>query len=262
MECIAFLPSAAAELYRDGPFVAVVRNRAQFQHWLSAPAAGLQAIEVHDLLTDPNAWAAAAQGRFPVPVDVIVGDPAKEFSALYRLVDVSLARPVRVTIPADKPGFMKAVKLAAALNLPVRLLPGQPDAEAVAELLEAVEFYLHNPMVESPVEFFHSALATFRGFDTGNLWTVLEQDPAQFSRRDAAGLALLPPDFVDRHLERLADAGVECAGSRASEFCAGYFKWPDPGYDCTGVMKVFDFLQSAAEEITMDLEEGAMLSMP
>ena len=64
----------------------------------------------------------------------------------------------RVTILA-RPGLLKAVKLAAALSLPVRVLPGQPTAEVLAELKEALDFYLHAPTVEAPVEFFHSLLA-------------------------------------------------------------------------------------------------------
>lgn len=259
VESIAFLSPAAAESWQSGPFVVVVNSRADFHHWLSAGGSGMEAIEVRDLLSDPHAWPMAAQGRVPVPVDVIVSDPAVEFSALYRLVDVSLARPVRVTIPVDRPGFMKAVKLAAALRLPVRLLATQPCAEAASELLQAAEFYLRNSMVETPIEFFHSALAAFRGFPTGTLWTILEQDPALFSRHGGDGEAVLPPDFVDRHLSGLSQNGADCALCPWGEFCAGYFKWPDPAYDCSGMKKVLGFLQEAAAEISMDLEEGEIL---
>lgn len=259
---IAFLPATVAENWQSGPFVVVVKTRAEFHRWLSAADSGLQAIEVRDLLADPHAWPMAAQGKVPVPVDVVVRDPATEFSSLYRLVDVSLARPVRVTIPVDRPGFMKAVKLAAALRLPVRLLPTQPSPEAVTELMQAAEFYLHNPMVETPIEFFHSALAAFRGFPTGNLWSILEQDPAVFSRYDEDGRALLPPDFVERHVAGLLKNGGECASDSWLDFCAGYFKWPDPSYDCSGMEQILDYLQSAAAEISLDLEEREMLSTP
>jgi hypothetical protein len=107
----------------------------------------------------------AAQGAATPALDVILTDPATEFSGLYRLVDVRIVREVRVTMPAI-PGFMKALRLAAALQLRVRLLPGQPSAEALAELTEAAHFYLHDPMVETPVEFFHSLLATSAAWET------------------------------------------------------------------------------------------------
>ena len=157
---LAFLTAAAAEGYRGGSCVVIVRTREEFVRWLREPAPGVEWLQVEGLLQDQAAWAIAAQGTSKLPLDVILTDPATEFSALYRLVDARIVRSVRVTMPAA-PGFMKALRLAASLQLPVRLLPGQPSAEALAELTEAAHFYLHDPMVETPVEFFHSLLAAF-----------------------------------------------------------------------------------------------------
>jgi hypothetical protein len=259
-ESIAIVPPEVVEQGVAGPFIVVVENREDFHRLLSHAPAGLEAIEVRHLLPDFEGWGPAAQGQGITPLDVIVSDPATEFSSLYRLVDVHLARPVRVTIPADKPGFRKALKLAAALRLSVRLLPGQPGPEAAAELLEAARFYLHDSMVEAPVEFFHSVLANFRGFETGNLWSILEQDPAIFSRRDHRGRPLRPADFVETRLAYLVETGSECAACPWRRVCAGYFKWPELSYDCTGVKRVFGFLQLAADEIAADLAAGEMLS--
>lgn len=262
MESIAILPATAAEHYTDGPFIVAVRTREEFLHWLTDAGSEAEALEVLGLLSDSEAWGPAAQGRVPLPVDVVVSDPAKEFSALYRLVDVSLARPVRITIPAGRPGFMKAVKLAAALRFPVRLLPEQPDAEALAELMEAAHFYLHDPMVEAPIEFFHSVLGNFRGFGTGTLWSFLEQDPAFNSRRDATGRPLQEPDFVETHLAHLHQSGAECGPCPWRPVCAGYFKWPDSHYDCAGVKQLFNVLQKAADEIAQDLSEAEIFTTP
>jgi hypothetical protein len=43
----------------------------------------------------------------------------------------------------------------------------------IAELLEALNFYIRDPKVEAPVEFFHSVLASTFGADTSSLWTIL-----------------------------------------------------------------------------------------
>jgi hypothetical protein len=196
----------------------------------------------------------AAQGGSALPLDVILTDPAAEFSGLYRLTDVRIVRGVRVTMPA-RPGFMKALRLSASLQLPVRLLPGQPSAEALAELTEAVQFYLHDPMAETPVEFFHSLLVALHGGKTGTLWTMLEQDSKVFARDEAQR----PRDFVETHLARLIGQGAECAACRWQTVCAGYFKWPDPAYACAGVKRLFALIESAAAEIGRDLagHEGA-----
>jgi hypothetical protein len=257
-ESIAYLPADLTELYRDGSCVAVVREVDAFARCLRAPAPGVEWLQVEGLILNPEVWALAAQGDVPIPLDVVLSDPAAEFSALYRLVDVRLVRSVHITIPT-RPGFLKALRLAVSLLLPVRLLPGQPDPATLAELSEAAQFYLRDPMVETPVEFFHSLLATFRGMPSGTLWTFLEQDPGIFSHRDARGEPRQPTDFVETHLSGLIAAGAECLACRWCEVCAGYFKWPDPGYDCAGVKALFGTI-AAADEITRDLASHAAKS--
>jgi hypothetical protein len=199
-----------------------------------------------------------------VPLDVVFSDPASEFSDLYRLVDVCAVRDVRVSMPAA-PGFLKAVKLAASLRLPARILPGQPTPEVLAELTEALEFYLHGPMVEMPVEFFHSLLAIMCGADRGSLWMILEEDPAAFLHYDAEGHPELPRSggfrsaeispgvFVEHHLKSLVEQGAECATCPWQQACRGYFKWPDPAYSCGGVKQLFSIIEAAADEIERDL---------
>ena len=272
-QSLRFLPAALAEGV-DRPFVAVVRSRNELCRWLSEPFPGLEWIQVEGLLGDPDAWASAAHGPSQVQLDVVLSDPATEFSDLYRLVDVCAVREVRVTTPAT-PGFLKAVKLAASLRLPVRVLPGQPTSEVLAELKEALEFYLHGAMVETPVEFFHSLLAAACGADTGSLWMILEEDPAAFLHYDAEGRPELPrsggfrsveipPEaFVEHGLKNLVEQGAECATCPWQQACRGYFKWPDPSYSCAGVKQLFSMIGAAAAEIGRDLasrEEQSNLS--
>jgi hypothetical protein len=152
------------------------------------------------------------------------------------------------------------VRLAASLGLSIRILPGQPSAETLEQLDEAAEFYLHDPMVQAPVEPFHSLLATMRGTATGTLWAMLEDDPSVFAHHDIAGRANLPrsvqpapPEFVREHLASLINEGAECATCPWQQPCAGYFKWPDRGYSCAGVKTLFAHIHTAAEEIGQEL---------
>ena len=245
---LAFLTSAAAQGYSGGSYVVIVRTREEFARWLREPAPGVEWLQVQGLLQDQAAWAIAAQGTSKLPLDVILTDPATEFSGLYRLVDARIVRSVRVTMPAA-PGFMKALRLAVSLQLPVRLLPGQPSTEALAELAEAAQFYLHDPMVETPVEFFHSLLAALGGAEGDTLWLMLEEDPKAFIRDQPPP----PRDFVEKRLAHLVEQSGECATCRWQKVCSGYFKWPDPTYDCAGVKQLLSTIQSAADEIGRDL---------
>src|SRR5215469_14065770 len=211
---ISILPSALAETQGDRPFVTIVRSRQELCRWLSNPLPGLRWLQVEGMLGDQEAWTEAAHSSSNIPLDVVISDPASEFSYLYRLVDACAVRPIRVTMPAA-PGLTKAIRLAAALRLPVRVLPGQPSAAVLEELYDALQFYLHEPMVDAPVEFFHSALATLCDCDAGSLWTILEEDPDAFRRYDADGRPRMPrtsdpgqseitsAGFVENHLNHL-----------------------------------------------------------
>ena len=248
----------------NGPFVVIISRRDELIRWLCDPSAGLQWLQVEGLLDDREAWALAAQDASDIPLDVILSAPGTEFSNLYRLVEVSAARDVRVSMPAV-PGFLKAVRLAASLGFSIRLLPGRPYAETIQEMAAALEFYLHDPLVEAPLEFFHSMLAWTRGAPVGSLWRIVEEDPAVFRHYDAGGRSrwpraaqaswqeTFPPDFVQDHLARLITGGAECATCRWQPVCQGYFKWPDPGYSCQGVKQLFSTIEMAAGEIGRDL---------
>jgi hypothetical protein len=251
---LVFVAAAGTGQPHDGAFVAIVRTREDFLGWLNEPAAGPEWLQVEGLLGDVEVWAAAAHGPSETPLDVMLADPACEFSSLYRLVAVGAVRDVRVTIPAA-PGFMKALRLAASLGFPVRLLPGQPSADTLVALSEAADFYLHDPVVEAPIEFFHSLLAALRGAEATTLWKILEHDPAIFALPDSDAHARLPRNFVATHLRGLIESGAECASCRWQNVCAGYFKWPDPAYSCTSVQRLFAHLEAAAAEIGSDLAE-------
>jgi hypothetical protein len=260
-----FLPAALAEEQGDRPFVVLIRTPDELTRWSGKPPKGLQWIEVEGFLDNLEAWSPATQrGASQIPLDVVLTKPAAEFAYLYRLVDVCGMRDLRVSMPAV-PGFFKAVKLAASLRLPIRLLPGQPNPEVLAELTEALEFYLHGPMVEAPLEFFHSLLASAAGADNGSLWMILEEDPYAFQRYDDQGHPHLPrpgelgaaetftESFVENRLQTLLDERAECASCPWQQVCRGYFKWPDPAYSCEGVKRLFSRIDAAAAEIEKDL---------
>lgn len=241
----------------DEPFVVIARTREELEKWMGGDVLGaLQWIQVEGLLSDADTWVSAVQQKSHVPLDVIVSDPGKEFSHIYRLVDLRIARDVRVSIPTT-PGFMKAVKLACSIHVPVQLIPVQPDAESVDELKEALNFFLHDPMLETPIEFFHTTLAGMRESTPISLWRILGKDPAIFSHHDASGNPLLPLNeaktFVQDHLAALIDGGKECQQCPWQELCQGYFKYPDPDYSCDNIVQIFEQLKAAADEIEQDL---------
>jgi hypothetical protein len=268
---IKILPSALAETQGDEPFVAIVRSREELCRWLRRPLPGLGWLQVEGLLGDSDAWIEAAHSGSDLSLDLILADASSEFPELYKLVDVSAVHDVRVTIQA-RPGLLKAVKLAAALRFPIRILPGQPKADVLAELKEALDFYLHDPAVEAPIEFFHSWIAATRGTEVGSLWMILEEDPAAYLQYDMDGQTKFPPsgpagsseklpaEFVENHLKGLLEQGTECATCPWQQSCRGYFKWPDRAYSCQGIKDLFSIIQAAADEMARDLASCVLQS--
>lgn len=205
-----------------------------------------------------NAWAPG------LPIELVMRDPAAEFPCLYRHTNLLDNHPVRVAI-AVAPDFGKAVKTAAALDFAVRLEPGQPDPALIEELAAVLEFYLRQPTVAQPVEYFHGVLLGFYHDDPVPLWLILDDNPGIVryiaddgteslgGRLAGADLTIAPdadlPDWIEQTL-----AAAECRTCEFLKSCGGYFKWPDRDYDCVGVKRVFGLLRAAAAELRRDLE--------
>lgn len=249
---VTSVPAATAAA-SDAPLLVVrVTSAADVPCLAAIPAGRIVWVET----TMDLAEGIALQG---LPLDVLLSDPASQASSLYRLARQRTAAPIRVTIPA-LPGLGRAGSGAIALRFPVRLLPDRPSAEALAEMELLLDRYLHDANAGAPVEFFHTALARLLHGAPGTLWEVLERDPAWFPRVASEGEApgAHPPAdnrFVAGHLARLDEAGAECATCPVHDWCAGYFKWPDPTYSCDGVRRLMDAFAAAVSALRRDLAE-------
>ncbi|MBK5970345.1 MULTISPECIES: hypothetical protein [Thiorhodovibrio] len=70
-----------------------------------------------------------------------------------------MRHPVRIAV-ATKPGFGKAVKLAASLQFGVRLKVGQEDAGQIGALARVLEAYLHKRVFAQPVKLMAPSVLT------------------------------------------------------------------------------------------------------
>jgi hypothetical protein len=205
-----------------------------------------------------------------VPVDIVMHMPASEFPRLYRQAKLLDKHPVRVSIPVV-PGFSKAVKVASALNFPIRLEFSQPAAPLISEIAEVLNTYLHYSAVSQPIEFFHSIFLSFYCGEANSLWNVQEEDPAWVRYVSENGHESLSPhdfnhwpaadldDFVARLQEEMLAPGSECSCCEFVEQCGCYFKWPNKDYSCEGIKSIFRELRTAVDELKADL---AVISIP
>lgn len=252
------VPAGSVSPHPAGPVVVRVSDPSDISRIGAAPLDRLVWLEVPLRLIEAP-WPPGA------PLDILVEDPKREAAGLYALVQLRRDRGVRVTIPG-RPGIARCARIAMALQLPVRLMTLQPSPEVLAELDEVLDVYLHDPQASAPVEFLQAALAWWLHGDARPIWVALELDPDWFPRAgDHAGSPEAPtapcePDFVARRLAELVASGAECATCRFQGWCQGFFKWPDPGYECAGVTRFLARLETTAAQIGRDLDEARSLA--
>lgn len=250
----AFRPARASVEHPAGPLVLRVSGRDDVP--LAAAVVPERAVWVEIPLH-------FAGERWPprMPLDIVVAEPRTEAPGLNALSRVRHDHPLRVTIPVV-PGVARAGRVAMALQLPVRLLPAQPSAEALAGVDQVLDIYLHDARTVAPVQFFQSALAHWLHGDPTTLWQSLEQDPAYYPRfgpgleDPALNAPPRDPAFATRRLARLVEDGGECASCRFRDVCGGYFKWPDASYSCAPVLPLLARLEEAAAQVARDLSEA------
>lgn len=196
-----------------------------------------------------------------VPLELMVNDPVADLSRLYAFSGLVESFPIRACIPL-RPGFQKAVRVAAALHFAIKLECGQPETEVIPELIDILDFYLHSSGVTEPIEFFHSLLLACCYDQPINLWTIQEEDPLMLRHVDdlgkesfpgrLAGCAAIPVDPA---------AHTACRSCFYLAPCRGYFKWPDHNYDCCGVKELFTHIETAAVQLHADIETAKALTL-
>lgn len=219
----------------------------------------VQVLSVHAELRPLALWGDA------IPLDLVVENAETDLPLLYQCSQLLARHPVRITVPVVS-GFSKVVKLAASLNLAVKLDVSQPKGSLIEEMSQVLQAYLHQPMVSQPIEYFHSMFLAFYRSEPLTLWAVQEEDPAYFryiaddgaetiSRRFAG--TKVRHDIVrfpDRFKKELVAERGECASCEFIENCFGYFKWPKREYRCDGVKSLFQLLKDAAHQLKSDLD--------
>lgn len=226
------------------------------------------AVQLLSLTTESDVLNAWAPGLL---IELVMTDPDSDYPLLYHHTNLLDNHPVRVIIPVQ-PGFSKAVKVAVSLDFAVRLDLAQPDPALVAELATTLDFYLHQPTVAQPIEFFHSLLVGFYRGEPLPLWTVLDEEPpylryvaddgseSYYGRLAACDLSIASNpalQYVDDYIEQVLATTPNCRHCEFLNSCGGYLQWPRRDYDCTAMKQLFDQIKSAALELQRDLTAAA-----
>jgi len=217
-------------------------------------------LQLLDINTDLEVLETCGYG---IPIEIVLRYPQSEASKLYRLTKLQRAHPLRVVIPVVA-GFSRAVKVASALHLPIKLEGNQPEPEVVEELCAVLDYFLHNKAVAQEMDYFSGLLTAHFHKLPITLWDVQEEDPGslRYINDDGKEVVAREPfvagdDSLDSFrvawMERMLRPNAECASCLFFPECGGYFKWPDQNFSCAGVKRVFTKLREAAHELQDDL---------
>jgi hypothetical protein len=208
-----------------------------------------------------------------LPIDLVMREPGREFSRLYAYAPLLDRGPVRVSIPVAE-GVEKAAKLAASLHFSVKIIPGQPEPGQVKHLIQLADFYLTNPTIAQPIEFFHSLFFAMVNNSTVTLWEILEKDPTRFcfvtdNGQIASEPCRLPTaetcaemaaeiksgreESHDLQSQPVTDRCRSCSDCTYFQWCCGFFKYPAADYSCMAVFPLFAYLFRAADELRQDM---------
>ena len=195
-----------------------------------------------------------------IPVDLVMLHPETEFPILYRHAKLVDKHPLRVCIPVVN-GFSKAVKVAASLKLLIKLEVLQPDPSLIEEIHRALNFYIHNPAVALPIEYFHSTFLAIYHNEPTSLWDVQEENPADIRYVTEDGKETVArrlgstkitgnlDNFIGNLQGELFAEREECYECKFFKNCGSYFKWPNKNYRCDGVKTLFYAIDEAAREM-------------
>src|SRR5215510_6522734 len=224
-------------------------------------------LQLLDISAELDALATSGYG---IPVEVVLNDPQTEAAKLYRVMKLHRAHPVRIAIPVIA-GFSKAIKVAASLNLPVKLEGTQPEPDVIEELCDALDHYLHSKAVSHPIDYFSGLLMARLHKVPITLWDIQEEDPATvryitddgkevISRRPFVPADESLDSFRVTLTDRVLSDGEECLSCEFFPECGGYFKWPDRNFSCAGIKRIFRKLQNEANELQDDLSSYPTVS--
>lgn len=267
-----FAPAHLIDQFRGHRLVVRADDPRSFVDYLEGD--GLERIEylqLTDLEADPSPL---LKWETVFPIDLVMAAPGREFPRLYPYAPLMDRGPVRVSIPVAD-GVEKAVKLAASLRFSVKIIPGQPEVDQVMQLIRLVDFYLRNPTIEEPIEFFHSLFFAVVNGEAVTLWDILEKDPARYRFVNDAGRVADRQPCPVSDSETTTETGAEtspdaldsgcsqrpgrmsrhkaCAECTYFRWCRGFFKYPAPDYSCEAVLPLFQHLFAAAAEFEQDL---------
>lgn len=216
-------------------------------------------------LLSPEVNPEALANLYPnVFVDVVLRNTGVGNARLEKFAQLRPARNVVAIVPVA-PGFDQLTRQATGSGLPVVLRIEALEDFDCEKVLELLNYYVHSPWQDQPIEFFHSMTRGFLTQQPVSMWQIMREDPSEYRYVMDDGTEAISKrlsrlkvecdlgEFLQRLESDLLLERGECARCGFFQNCRGYFTVPDRQFSCTGVKKIFRTLKDKVAEIRREV---------
>jgi hypothetical protein len=186
--------------------------------------------------------------------------------------------PIAVNMTVDS-GLLNGVKIVTSAQAHVAL--DLDDVRDPSELMAVLNYYLHEPHLSVPVEFFHTLFSSFVQGEPISLAEMYWEDPERLLYVDDAGRVAASARFAaaGKFFGELAD-GLKvnedspllqeirnrkknlflsrsmCASCEVFELCSGYLRFVVSEFDCDPFIEVMQEIKVRAAEMAEDIRRA------
>lgn len=212
----------------------------------------------------------------PMTVKMHPGDAAQVYTSSW----LSDRFVLGILMDVDN-GLLQGVRIVTSAGVPVIL--NLDEVHDTGELISVLHYYLHEPHLQVPVEFFHSLFNAFLNKETLSLEGMYPESPDTFLYIDESGrvsgsarlarankffgevttgLALNEesPEYknlLDRR-KNIFLFGSACAACEHFDLCGGYLRFIENKFDCEPFINAFTEMKTKAREIAADLSVSSL----
>jgi hypothetical protein len=219
--------------------------------------------------------------ELPVGLALTVKLHPKDAAQVYTNTWLADRFPLVVLMDVDA-GLLQGVRIITSAMVPVTL--NLDELHDAGDLMAAFLYYVHEPHLRTPVEFFHSMFHAFLKKASVSLAEIYPESPEALLYVDESGRVTCSarlaragrffgevsdrlrideqsPVYKDLILRKknLFLSSSPCVSCEQFDLCEGYLRSVDQGFDCEPFWNVFAELKAKAWEIAEDLSKAGLL---
>jgi radical SAM protein with 4Fe4S-binding SPASM domain len=214
----------------------------------------------------------------PVGFPLVLRLNPPQASVLYTSAWLCDRFPIAVTMAIDA-GLLSAVKIVTSAQ--AHLAVDLDEVRDPGELMAVLHYYLHEPHLSVPVEFFHTLFSACVEGERLSLADMYSEEPDRFLHVDDSGRVTASARFAaaGKYFGELAEGLVvsqespllqeirnrkknlflsrsACASCEVFDLCGGYLRFVTTEFDCSPFVEIMQEIKARAREMAEDIRRA------